>query len=216
MSLSGNFCAFCAFLSDVPVVSICVFASGEGTNFRAICASFKDRQGPRVTLLVCNNPRAKVVGIAKQYRVTHHLITNEDLAKKPEMLISRLKRAGVEWIVLAGFVRLLPVALVEAFRGRILNVHPALLRRHHGRYGGKGMYGIRVHKRVVDAKEAKSGITIHHVNEQYDRGEIIEEFDCPVAPSDTPETLHEKVQHLAHRHYPAVIAQIIRQHHERR
>lgn len=188
---------------------ICVFASGEGSNFRALCEFFAGKRTPRVALLVCNRPKAGAVDIARMYGVGCHLISNDALKENPQVLIKLLKRRRVGWIVLAGFLRLLPPEIVDAFEGSIVNVHPAPLGIKGGGYGGKGMYGMRVHRRIIAAKEKESGITIHHVSKDYDKGAIIDEFYCEVGPSCTPSMLHEKTQHLAYKHYPRVVEQLI-------
>lgn len=117
-----------------------------------------------------------------------------------------LKAAGIDWIVLAGFLWKIPVALIRAFPGKIINIHPALLPR----YGGKGMYGHHVHQAVIDNKEFKSGITIHYVDELYDHGQIIFQATCPVKEDDTAESLAQRIHVLEHKHYPNVIEELLK------
>lgn len=118
-----------------------------------------------------------------------------------------LQRRESDLIVLAGFLWLVPAAVIEAFRGRIINIHPALLPR----FGGKGMYGDRVHRAVLDAGCSESGITIHYVNEQYDSGDIIFQARCPVLPDDDVQSLAARVHELEYRHYPEVISRMMDQ-----
>src|SRR5690606_29939557 len=119
--------------------------------------------------------------------------------------VDELKQRDIQWIVLAGFLWKIPTTLINAFPGKIINIHPALLPK----YGGKGMYGHFVHEAVIEAKEKESGITIHYVDEQFDHGKHILQLTCPVDETDTPETLAKKIQVLEHKHYPEVIAQLI-------
>jgi len=122
-------------------------------------------------------------------------------------ILEFLLRESPDLIVLAGFLWLVPKKIVEAFPNRIVNIHPALLPQ----YGGKGMYGLRVHKTVIENKEKESGITIHYVNEEYDDGDILFQARCDVELNDTPEMLAEKVHQLEHKYYPVVIGQILDQ-----
>jgi phosphoribosylglycinamide formyltransferase-1 len=122
-----------------------------------------------------------------------------------EDLLDILKKHGVGFIVLAGFLWLIPSYLVKAFEKKMLNIHPALLPK----FGGKGMYGMRVHEAVKAAGEEETGITIHWVNEHYDAGDIVFQARCPVSPEDSPADIARKVQHLEHQHYPAVISRLL-------
>ena len=187
-------------------MNFCVFASGTGSNFREICEFFQKNQAHAVTLLVCNNRKAGAIQVARDYGISCHFITPEDLRK--EVIVDLLKgKYDVAWVVLAGFLLLLPPMLTKAFEGRILNLHPALLSAKHGRYGGKGMYGMHVHRRVLADREKETGISIHYVNEQYDRGRVFREYTCAVRETDTPETLYARVQRLSYKYYPKTIAQ---------
>ena len=119
--------------------------------------------------------------------------------------VERLKAANIDLIVLAGFLWILPESLVKAFPDKIINIHPALLPK----FGGKGMYGMNVHKAVIEAKEKESGISIHFVNEHYDKGEIIAQYKCPVSENDTAETLAEKIHELEYKHFPETIEKLL-------
>jgi phosphoribosylglycinamide formyltransferase-1 len=158
----------------------------------------------RVALVLSNNSQAGVLGIAQQYNVPVCTITRSQFYETQEV-ITILHEVNVDWIILAGFLWLVPVSLIRAFPDKIVNIHPALLPK----YGGKGMYGARVHQAVVEAGEANSGITIHLVNEEYDKGKIIFQATCPVTPKDTAEEVAHKVQALEHAHFAPIIEKLI-------
>lgn len=179
---------------------LALFASGTGSNVRRIHAHFTSGSEVEIAVLVCNRPEAPVVRFAREKNIPVHLLTRDDLSD-PVPLINAMEAARVDLIVLAGFLWKIPEELVKAFPKRILNIHPALLPR----YGGKGMYGMRVHEAIIAAGETESGITIHLVNEHYDEGEILFQARCPVYPEDTPEQLAERIHHLEHQHFPEII-----------
>lgn len=179
---------------------LALFASGTGSNVRRIHAHFTSGSEVEIAVLVCNRPEAPVVRFAREKNIPVHLLTRDDLSD-PVPLINAMEAARVDLIVLAGFLWKIPEELVKAFPKRILNIHPALLPR----YGGKGMYGMRVHEAIIAAGETESGITIHLVNEHYDDGEILFQARCPVYPEDTPEQLAERIHHLEHQHFPEII-----------
>jgi phosphoribosylglycinamide formyltransferase-1 len=154
----------------------------------------------RVVLVASDNPSAGVLERAARRGVPTAVFSRAEFAAGLAPLAA-LRAAGVDYLVLAGFLRLVPLNIIEALPGRIVNIHPALLPA----YGGRGMYGARVHEAVVAAGESESGITIHRVNERYDEGAVIAQFRCPVTPDDTPESLATKIHALEHRHFPAVI-----------
>ena len=183
---------------------LAVFASGNGSNAEKIFEYFKGRDNVEVTLLLTNNPNARVIDRAKQYNVPVEVFNRKrfyDTDEITEMLLSH----QIDLVVLAGFMWLVPPSLIKAFPNKILNIHPALLPK----FGGKGMYGDFVHKAVVEAKEKESGITIHFVNENYDEGQVIFQEKCAVESDDTPETLAGKIHLLEHRFYPQVIENIL-------
>jgi phosphoribosylglycinamide formyltransferase-1 len=153
-----------------------------------------------VALLVCNRSSAGVLDIAARFGVPSILIRRQSFYET-EDLLAALKAQGVDWIVLAGFLWLVPAYLVHAFSGKIFNIHPALLPK----YGGHGMYGHFVHEAVKAANESVSGMTIHLVNEKYDEGNILFQATCPLEPSDTAEDIARKVLALEHRYYAEVI-----------
>lgn len=194
--------------SDEPVkpasFRIAVFASGAGSNAAKIIEHFKGKPGIAIGLIVCNKPGAGVLGIAEREGIPTLLIEKEKFFRG-NAYVDELKEANISFIVLAGFLWKVPGALVQAFSGRIVNIHPALLPN----YGGKGMYGMNVHNAVISAKEKESGITIHFVDEVYDHGAVIYQAICTISETDTPEMLAEKIHQLEHAHYPRVIEEVI-------
>ena len=179
---------------------LALFASGAGSNVRRIHEHFQDRTDVDIALLVSNKPEAPVVAFARENGIPVRIITKADLAE-PESMVQELQDLGIALIVLAGFLWKIPALLIQAYPDRMLNLHPALLPL----FGGKGMYGMRVHEAVLQAKEAESGITIHLVNEQYDDGRILFQARCPVLPEDLPEDLANRIHQLEHRHLPLIV-----------
>ena len=186
------------------MINLAVFASGAGSNAENIIEHFNHHPAVRVVLIVCNKQGAGVIDIAKNAAIPYMLI-NKEIFFRGNAYLPDLQKAGIQWIILAGFLWKLPAALLAAYPGRIINIHPALLPN----YGGKGMYGVFVHQAVLDAKESQSGITIHYVDEHYDHGDVIFQASCPVEKEDSPETLAAKVHRLEHHHYPKIIEQVV-------
>lgn len=184
--------------------NIAIFASGSGTNAENIIRHFQGNKDVNVALVVSNKPDAYVLVRAANLHVPSLTLTREEFAGGEE-LARLMKERGIDFIVLAGFLLRVPEALIEAYPGRIVNIHPALLPK----YGGKGMYGDRVHRAVVEAGERESGITIHLIDEQYDRGTTVFQAKCPVLPGDTPDDVARKVHALEYAHYPEVIGQLL-------
>ena len=183
--------------------SLVIFASGGGTNAKAIIEYFKKTKLAQVTLIVCNKPGAGVLKIAEEEGIPTLLI-NKETFEQPELL-QQILQAKPSLIVLAGFLWKVPDALINAFPGKIINIHPALLPK----YGGKGMYGQHVHQAVVGAGEKESGITIHYVNEVYDSGNIILQARCSIGENDTPEMLAGNIHKLEHFYFPRTIEFIL-------
>ena len=184
--------------------NIAIFASGSGTNAENIIRHFQGNKDVNVALVVSNKPDAYVLVRAANLHVPSLTLTREEFARGEE-LARLMKERGIDFIVLAGFLLRVPEALIEAYPGRIVNIHPALLPK----YGGKGMYGDRVHRAVVPPGERESGITIHLIDEQYDRGTTVFQAKCPVLPGDTPDDVARKVHALEYAHYPEVIGQLL-------
>lgn len=184
--------------------NIAIFASGSGSNAERICRYFKGNSGVDIKLILSNNAEAGVLERARKLGVSHTVFSRETFYKTDQIL-EQLLNLKIDLIVLAGFLWLIPSNLLKAFPNRIINIHPALLPD----YGGKGMYGRHVHEAVIAAAEKKSGITIHFVNEAYDAGQIIFQETVDIEEGDTPDTLASKIHQLEHRHYPAVIEQLL-------
>jgi len=185
---------------------IAIFSSGTGSNAKKIIdhlTSLKEKgiSAAIVSLIVCNKPGAGVLKIAEENNIPALLIEKEKFFRG-NAYTDELKGIGIDFIVLAGFLWKIPVTLIKAFQGKMINIHPALLPK----YGGKGMYGNFVHEAVIANKEKESGITIHYVDEVYDHGQIILQATCLVSEDETPESLAKKVQVLEHRHFPPAVA----------
>ena len=189
------------------MTNIAIFASGSGTNAEAIMEHFAASTTARVALLLSNRADAFALKRAERFGVPTAVFSREEF-RDPEGAVARLlKEHHIEFIVLAGFLWLVPDYLTARYAGRIVNIHPALLPK----FGGKGMYGHHVHEAVLAAGETQSGITIHLVNERYDSGDILFQATVPVSPDDTPDSLADKIHTLEHRHFPTVIEQTIQQ-----
>jgi phosphoribosylglycinamide formyltransferase-1 len=179
---------------------IAIFASGKGTNAQAIIEHFSNHPSIRVQLIVSNNPAAGVIKIAHSNKIISAIVTNDAL-QKPDVINRVLDALNIEFIVLAGFLQLIPEFLLQKYPRHIMNIHPALLPKH----GGKGMYGMKVHEAVLAAKDTETGITIHYVNEKYDEGKIIAQKKIMIEPADNPEMLSKKIHALEHEWYPRII-----------
>lgn len=180
---------------------IAIFASGNGSNAQHITEYFSNHEGAKVVGIYCNNPKAYVIQRAAALNVPLVLFDREKFYGE-ETILKDLKCRKVDLIVLAGFLWLMPGNILKCYHNRILNIHPALLPS----YGGKGMYGSAVHEAVIENKEIESGISIHLIDEVYDKGKTIFQAKCSVDPTDTPDSLAEKIHHLEYEHYPKVIA----------
>ena len=185
---------------------LAIFASGTGSNAKKIIEYFKGHPNAEVALVVSNKADAPVLEMAASYGVDTQMISRDLFYNTPQLL-EHLEKKSIDFIVLAGFLWLIPAYLVKAYSGRMINIHPALLPS----YGGKGMYGMNVHKAVKAAGEAYSGITIHYVNEEYDKGDILLQVQCKLEADDTPEQIAKKVQKLEHLHFAPTIEKLVRQ-----
>lgn len=183
---------------------IAIFASGTGTNAEALIKFFEFHRDAQITLLVSNKPDAGALKIARDHGVETMVVDRTDFFSE-KSIVDALKVRGINLIVLAGFLWLIPQPLIKAFPKKIVNIHPALLPK----FGGKGMYGKHVHSAVLAAGEKESGITIHYVNENFDEGDHISQFTCAVDAGDTVETLAAKVQRLEHEHFAGVIERLL-------
>ncbi len=184
--------------------NIAIFASGSGSNAENIIRYFSNTNTAKVRLVLSNRKESYVLKRAAEHNIRAIFFERDDFYVTGKVL--RALRSGkTDFIALAGFLWLVPESILEEFEGRIINIHPALLPA----YGGKGMYGDRVHRAVIRNGDTESGITIHHVNQHYDSGDIIFQARCRVEPADTPETLAAKVHELEYRYYPEIIEDII-------
>jgi len=186
------------------VKRIAIFASGTGSNAKKIVKYFKQNNDVSVEIVVSNRENAFVLQMAKLNSIETQVI-NRVYFYNSEQIVEDLKNRKIDLIVLAGFLWFVPNYLVKAFEGKIINIHPALLPK----FGGKGMYGMNVHKAVKDARDTVSGMTVHYVNEQYDEGAIIFQASCDINIDDSPEQIAAKVLKLEHLHYAKVINQLL-------
>ena len=186
-------------------INIAVFASGKGTNAEKICSFFSKSNDVKVNLICSNNKKSKVFNLAKSLEISSYFIddfSNENSEKLYRFLLDK----KIDYIVLAGFLLKIPSFIISFFSNKIINLHPSLLPK----YGGKGMYGARVHKEVIRNNEMESGITIHYVNENYDEGAVIYQHKQPISLGETYLTLSKKIQELEHSYYPLIIEKLIK------
>ena len=183
---------------------IAILASGSGSNAENIAKYFEESDYAKVSFIIANNPEAYVLERAKRLGIEAAVVTKQQFVEA-DSVIEMLQQRNIDFIVLAGFLLLVPKKLIQAYPGRIVNIHPALLPKH----GGKGMYGDRVHKAVVECGDTESGITIHLIDEQYDKGTTFFQAKCPVLPTDTPDDVAAKVHALEYEHFPHVIEEIL-------
>lgn len=181
-------------------INIALFASGSGTNVENIYNYFRNNDRINICCILCNKPDAYVLTRAKNLNIDFLVFNREDFANSDKIL-SFLNAKNVNFIVLAGFLWLIPSWLIKNYKDRILNIHPALLPK----YGGKGMYGDKVHQAVYDNKEQETGITIHIVDDNYDEGKIVFQSRVKVDPLDTPDSIASKVHELEYKYYPTII-----------
>lgn len=184
---------------------IAIFASGSGSNAEKITDYFKTSTDIEVALILTNNPHAYVLERAAKLGVPAITFSKNDFINTDKVL-NVLQEHEIDFVVLAGFLLLVPQNLIDAFPNRIINIHPALLPK----YGGKGMYGDKVHVAVKASGDVETGITIHYVNDKYDDGEVIFQARCTVTGGDTPESIAHKVHQLEYQHYPQVIESVIK------
>ena len=180
-----------------------IFVSGNGTNLQRIAEYFANNPDVEIVNVVCNNPEAYAIERAKNLGIPVRMITKQEFNSLE--FTREMADLKLDLIDLAGFLWKIPVSLIQAYPKRIINIHPALLPK----YGGKGFYGEHVHKAVVAAKEAYSGITIHYVNEVYDNGEIIFQAKIALLPEETPDTLAAKIHLLEQANFPVVIERVL-------
>ncbi len=185
--------------------NIAIFASGNGSNAENIINFFGKNSEINISLVLANKSNAYVLERAKRLGI-ESVVVERNLFFKDDYVVNILKAKNIDAIVLAGFLLLIPDSIINAYPNKIVNIHPALLPR----YGGKGMYGMNVHKAVIANSEKESGITIHKVNNEYDKGEILFQATCEITSDDTPESLAEKVHKLEYEYFPKVIEDFLK------
>ena len=183
---------------------IVIFASGNGSNAQNIIEYFQKHSKAHVTHVFSNNKKAKALKRAYDLNVNALHFDRSSFYETNEM-VNILKDINPDLIVLAGFLLLFPKKILDVFPDKVINIHPALLPK----YGGKGMYGMNVHQAVIENKEKKSGITIHYVNEVYDDGQIIAQFETSVSEEDTAKDVAQKISILEQEHFPTVINKLL-------
>ena len=183
---------------------IAILASGTGSNARKIVEHLQNNDLIEVAIIASNRKSAKVLDMASEYGINSQVVQRSDFYESDSFL-SGLKNADIDWIVLAGFLWLVPTNLISAYPNRIVNIHPALLPA----YGGKGMYGMNVHKAVKENSDKVSGMTIHLVNENYDEGAIIFQGRTDIESNDTAEDIAAKVLKLEHEYFPMVVEGLV-------
>ncbi|ARS38649.1 phosphoribosylglycinamide formyltransferase [Sphingobacteriaceae bacterium GW460-11-11-14-LB5] len=184
---------------------IAIFASGSGSNAQKLMEHFKRSNEIEIALVLTNNADAYVLQRADNFEIPTHIFDKNEFYKTDEV-VDLLKNLEIDFIVLAGFLWLIPKSLIHAYPGRIVNIHPAILPK----FGGKGMYGDHVHLAVMAAGETEGGITIHYVNENYDEGEYIYQARYRIDKNDNLEMVKFKGQQLEHQHYPRVVETIVK------
>jgi phosphoribosylglycinamide formyltransferase-1 len=189
--------------NGIPLKNLVIFASGSGSNAEKIFEYFKDSTEVLITHIFSNNLEAGVISRAERLAIPCTIFTRSEY--KDGTLLKKIQSLNTDWVILAGFLWLIPSDFIQAYPQRIINLHPALLPK----FGGKGMYGQFVHEAVVAAGEKESGITIHFVNEHYDDGGIIFQSSFVVDPRDTAEDVAKKGQVLEHRDFPKVIGNLV-------
>lgn len=177
-----------------------VFASGRGSNFRVLAAHARNSDLWEAALLLTGRPDAPVLDLARELGVEAAVLSRQgDPEEDAVSILGELEPRGIDFVLLAGYLQLIPAAVVERYRGRMLNLHPALLPS----FGGKGMYGMHVHEAVLAAGVRLTGVTVHFANEEYDRGPILAQWPVPVIPGDTPESVARRIHAVEHRLFPA-------------
>lgn len=183
---------------------LAVFASGRGSNFRAIWSEIDAGNiSAEVCLFITDNPQAKSLEFARLLEISSFAIDTK-MTGFSEQILRLLEDHNIDLVVLAGYMKLIPSDVVDRYENRIINIHPALLPA----FGGKGCYGLNVHEKVIKSGVKKTGVTVHYVNRNYDEGHIIAQETVNVFPEDTAQTLAEKVLKIEHELYPDILKEI--------
>ncbi|MDG2152485.1 MAG: formyltransferase family protein [Crocinitomicaceae bacterium] len=178
---------------------IAIFISGAGSNAERMILRFSKMEELEVSCLISSKKNKRIESLCKQHDVSYK--ESPFRTENHQEIMSYLLKKDVGWLVLAGFLKKIPEEIIKAFPNKIINLHPSLLPK----YGGKGMYGMHVHNAVIDAREKISGITIHYVNEEYDKGKIIKQFNTSIEDSDDSNSLFEKIRELETLYFPQVV-----------
>ena len=184
--------------------NLAIFASGSGSNAENIYKYFNNHDNINVKLFCCNNAKAFVIERSKDLGIDCFVFNREDYSNE-RLILKKLSEYQIDFIILAGYLWLIPTWLIKNYPDKIINIHPALLPK----YGGKGMYGMNVHNAIIENKETESGITIHLVNENYDEGKSIFQAKCKIEPDDSAELLAQKVHELEYEYFPKVVEKYI-------
>ena len=204
MGKNKNLNTFNFLTENYDMKKIAVFASGNGSNAQKIIEYFKEKKSGEVSIIFSNKKDAFVLDRAKNLGVPAYIFSRQEFYESKKILNILLEKE-TDLIVLAGFLWLIPNNILDEYKNRIINIHPALLPK----YGGKGMYGKIVHEAVIDAGDKESGISIHYVNEEYDKGEIIFQAKCPVEKGETPESLARKIHKLEYEYFPKIVENVL-------
>ncbi len=204
MQLFAHFSRFCAEIGGFMSKNIAILASGSGTNAENIIRYFREKGSACVGLVLTNRQNAFVLERARSLDVPCAYFAKSDW-EGGEAILSVLREHHIDFVVLAGFLARVPDNILHAYPNKMINIHPSLLPK----FGGKGMYGDRVHEAVIEAGEKESGITIHYTNEHYDEGAIICQEKCPVLPGDTPDELAHRIHALEYEYYPKVVERLV-------
>ena len=183
---------------------IAIFISGSGSNAENIIQHFTLSDNIKVAMVLSNRTDAYGLQRVQKHKIPTYVFSNKEFLETPKAL-QLLEKEGIDFIVLAGFLCFVPTSITQAYDKRMVNIHPSLLPKH----GGKGMYGSKVHQAVIDNNDNTSGITIHYINEHFDKGEIIFQAQCSILPTDTPEDVERKVRALEIKYYPTVIEDLL-------
>jgi phosphoribosylglycinamide formyltransferase-1 len=181
-----------------------IFISGTGSNALNLMHYFQNHENVRITLIFSTRPNEIIEKESQSFNIDFK-VSDSNLGVWQDLAIKYCEDQKIDFIVLAGFLKKIPTDLIKKFPDRIVNIHPSLLPK----FGGKGMYGQHVHKAVIEADEKKSGITIHFVNEEFDKGEIIAQFETELTEKDTPESLANKIHILEMKHFPQVLEELL-------
>jgi phosphoribosylglycinamide formyltransferase-1 len=184
-------------------MTIAIFASGNGSNAIKIIEYFKNKPAYKF-LILSNKKEAPVLEKAQKLDIQTYTFGRKDFYES-EKVLDFIKAEQVNFIVLAGFLWLIPESIIQQFPNKIINLHPALLPK----FGGRGMFGVRVHEAVIAAQEQESGITIHYVSAKYDEGQVIFQAKCTISEDETPESLAQKIRELEHLHLPKIVEKLV-------